>query len=51
VDHLNGVLFIDHIKNLDDLYQVSIDANGKPVRVPVSQILNRWKGIGQTVRL
>jgi peptide deformylase len=51
VDHLNGVLFIDHIKNLDDLYQVSIDANGKPVRVPVSQKLNRWKGIGQTVRL
>jgi peptide deformylase len=51
IDHLNGVLFIDHIRSLDDLYQVSIDANGKSVRMPISQILNGWKGVDQILQL
>ncbi len=39
IDHLDGVLFIDRIAGLDDLYRVYIDDQGKPVRVPVSEIL------------
>jgi peptide deformylase len=38
LDHLDGVLFIDRIENLNDLYRVIIDRFGKPVRVPVSEI-------------
>lgn len=29
IDHLNGVLFIDRVKTLKDLYQVEKDASGK----------------------
>ncbi|MBN1135203.1 MAG: peptide deformylase [Anaerolineae bacterium] len=36
IDHLDGVLFIDHIESIEDLYQVSVDGTGKWVRVPVS---------------
>ena len=39
IDHLDGVLFIDRIADLEDLYRVYIDDQGKPVRVPVSEIL------------
>jgi peptide deformylase len=39
IDHLDGVLFIDHIAGLDGLYRVYIDDQGKPVRVPISEIL------------
>jgi len=39
IDHLEGVLFIDHIESLDDLYRVVMDGNGKPVRVPISEIV------------
>lgn len=39
IDHLDGVLFIDRIESLDDLYRVYMDDHGKPVRVPVSDIL------------
>jgi hypothetical protein len=39
IDHLNGVLFIDRVERLDDLYRVSLDDNGKPVRMLISQIV------------
>lgn len=38
IDHLDGVLFIDRIESLDDLYRVYMDGNGKAVRAPVSEI-------------
>lgn len=36
IDHLDGVLFIDRIESLEDLYQVRENSDGKLVRVPVS---------------
>jgi peptide deformylase len=36
IDHLDGVLFIDRIENVEDLYRVREDENGEPVRVPAS---------------
>jgi peptide deformylase len=39
IDHLDGVLFIDRIESLDDLYRVYIDSYGKPVQVPMSEIV------------
>lgn len=39
IDHLNGILFIDHIESLNDLHRVYVDGNGKPVRVPISEIV------------
>ena len=39
IDHLEGVLFIDRIQSLGDLYRVIIDGNGRPVQVPVSEIV------------
>ena len=39
MDHLDGVLFIDRIESLDDLYRVYMDGNGKPVQVPISEIV------------
>lgn len=39
IDHLDGVLFIDRIESLDDLYHVQIDDNGKSLHVPISQIV------------
>lgn len=38
LDHLDGVLFIDRVKNIEDLYQVREDENGEMVRVPLSPI-------------
>ena len=35
IDHLNGVLFIDRVESVDDLYTVREDEDGKLVRVPV----------------
>jgi peptide deformylase len=35
IDHLDGVLFIDHVQNMEDLYRVRVDEHGQPVRVPV----------------
>jgi peptide deformylase len=43
IDHLDGVLFIDRIEKFEDLYRVYVDDDGKPVRVPVSQIV----GVGK----
>ena len=39
IDHLNGILFIDHIESLADLHRVYVDGNGKPVRVPISEVV------------
>lgn len=36
IDHLDGILFIDRIERLDDLYRISFDKDGKPVRSPIS---------------
>jgi peptide deformylase len=36
IDHLNGVLFIDRLEKLEDLYQVREDEYGNHMRVPVS---------------
>jgi peptide deformylase len=38
IDHLNGVLFIDRVESIDDLYQVRIDENGQQIRIPVQAI-------------
>lgn len=39
IDHLDGVLFIDRIEKLEDLYRVSVNENGEFVRLPVSRDL------------
>jgi peptide deformylase len=39
VDHLDGLLFIDRIEKLEDLYRLSINENGEFVRRPVSNDL------------
>lgn len=39
MDHLDGVLFIDRLESLGDLYRVYVDYNGKPVRVSMSEIV------------
>lgn len=36
IDHLDGVLFIDRVESVDDLYQLARDEEGRPVRIPVS---------------
>ncbi len=36
IDHLDGVLFIDHVEGMENLYQVRADKNGNLVRVPLS---------------
>jgi peptide deformylase len=41
IDHLDGVLFIDHAESLDDLYRVYLDFDGKTVRIPMSKILHK----------
>lgn len=38
IDHLEGVLFIDRVENVEDLYTVREDENGELVRVPVSAV-------------
>jgi peptide deformylase len=35
IDHLDGVLFIDRIKSIEDLYRMQMDENGEWVRMPV----------------
>lgn len=41
IDHLDGVLFIDHIEHPDDLYTVRRGADGALERVPVPSIMDR----------
>jgi len=40
IAHLDGVLFIDRVENIEDLYRVREDENGELVRVPVSVVAN-----------
>jgi peptide deformylase len=40
IDHLDGILFIDRIERLEDLYRVHLDENGRPVRVPLTSQLD-----------
>jgi peptide deformylase len=39
IDHLDGVLFIDRIEKLEDLYRLSVNENGEVVRLGVSSDL------------
>jgi peptide deformylase len=34
IDHLNGVLFIDRVERIEDLYQMRADERGRLMRVP-----------------
>lgn len=36
IDHLDGILFIDRVANINDLYRVREDKNGELVRIPVT---------------
>jgi peptide deformylase len=38
IDHLDGVLFIDRVEGIEDLYRVREDENGELVRVPLSGV-------------
>ncbi len=38
IDHLDGVLFIDRVESIEDLYRVREGENGEWVRVPVSAV-------------
>jgi peptide deformylase len=38
IDHLDGVLFIDRIERLEDLYHVQVDEHRQPIQVPVSAL-------------
>jgi peptide deformylase len=35
MDHLDGVLFIDRVERIEDLYRVRMDENGQLVRIPL----------------
>ena len=37
IDHLEGILFIDRIENIKDLYRVREDENGELVRIPLAE--------------
>jgi peptide deformylase len=39
IDHLDGVLFIDRIEKLEDLYRLSVNESGELVRIQVSSDL------------
>ncbi len=36
IDHLEGVLFIDRVQGIEDLYRIKHDQNGDMMRVPIS---------------
>jgi peptide deformylase len=38
IDHLHGVLFIDRVESIEDMYQVCPDENGNSVRVPLGSM-------------
>lgn len=46
IDHLDGVLFIDHAESPDDFYGIQINKEGKFTRVPVSA--TRWADVFET---
>jgi peptide deformylase len=47
IDHLEGVLFIDRITSLGDLYRIDRDEYGRSIRIPISADLD-W-GDRQTI--
>jgi peptide deformylase len=44
IDHLEGVLFIDRIEKMEDLYRIVENGDGMPVRAPISDVLTRGDG-------
>jgi peptide deformylase len=44
IDHLDGILFIDHIEKIEDLYRIVENEEGMPIRVGVSDVLSRGDG-------
>lgn len=48
IDHLDGVLFIDRIKSVNDLYTIRENERGEMVRVPYANIFNEHKNSGKT---
>ena len=48
IDHLDGVLFIDRIKSVNDLYTIRENERGEMVRVPYANIFNEYKNSGKT---
>jgi len=50
IDHLDGVLFIDRIESIQDLYQVRENENGELVRVPLSVEIESWTPFRQKSR-
>lgn len=48
IDHLDGVLFIDRIKSVNDLYTIRENEHGEMVRVPYANIFNERKNSGKT---
>jgi len=44
IDHLDGVLFVDRVTSLEDLYRVRVAENGQQMRVPVSVTLHEGNG-------
>lgn len=40
-DHLEGVLFLDRLKSLEDLFVVTLDSEGKHVHTPYLQAVQR----------
>jgi peptide deformylase len=40
IDHLDGILFIDRVGSVEDLYRVREDENGRLVRAPV---VGKWE--------
>ncbi len=51
IDHLDGVLFIDHAESLDDLYRVQETEDGELVRVPLSEESKEANGTKLTLNL
>lgn len=41
IDHLDGVLFIDRIESLNDLYTIHENKRGEMVKVPYTEILRK----------
>ena len=39
IDHLDGMLFIDRVEGIEDLYRVREDEHGELVRVPMSAVI------------
>jgi peptide deformylase len=45
IDHLDGVLFIDRVERMEDLYTIREGADGKPEHVPVQSLVEQAKAV------